>query len=369
MLGRRAVIATAATLCGGCLGTEPDPYDEVREGITIPDDPTPPARPVRIAHWFPEGMLAPLDDRDPELEIDAYPDRATHEAAVADEVVAGQPPDLFMTVLGEELGRYVLVEEIDAIEDVIDAGVRDQFHPTVEHLMHVDGTPYALPVAAWPTNILSLDASAPNALREARTPAGFVEALEDHDDPGLALPSDGEAYLAVLSLLILGARGVATYRRIATGELFMRDLREATALLVRLVRAADKEGDGRFATEPMPGPEWQPFPGTEDVVVLDAVGFCLALRGDHPGAAADVLVRLCDPDIQDALVRETDRWPTVGQDPFVDDPFPATATVVPAVASGCGLDPDVRWRAIEVLDATEWEDPDVLAEDLAAVIR
>ncbi len=415
---RRTVLSrtatTASTALVGCLSrtesrTEPpgSPAVEARQR----------AETVTLAHWC-DGLgtaevVSAIDERLPrsvDLALSSFATRRELEATVASALVAGSPPGTFQTVAGPELERYVRAVTLHTIDDIVTEDRREGIRNDVLSTILLDGDPYAVPMTVDPCNSLFVR---PALLAEVGVepgnvsdPVALVERLSTvRADPpvaALALPGDGAWPFRLLCQLLLARSGPDAYRAIATGDGSIVTLREAVRALATLLdgsvkvttgldraleaflagRAVAMLGDRRVARRLAGADEtpWSvhPFPGTAASFVVDVTACGFPKRTATPRGTAELLGALASSTCQTAIAGATFTLPAVETATLPDilyttalaGAYADAERVIPALSTGCGLDPDARRRASALVDPAvlQTRGVDAMTDRLRAVL-
>ncbi len=384
---RRGFLQTVGlgALSAGCLESRSDAYQEAI--AEIPDDPTgsPPTVTVDAAHWFPANTFAPVTERlsaetdRVEVEWERFSDRRSLERAVADRMVAGRPPDLIQTGLGAELRQYVAV----SVFDPLPASTVEGMAGHLADLCGVDADPYAAPITHMPMNCLAVETGTLNGTERIA-----LEELNRVEPIGIRRTS--MAVFHLFCLMVLAAAGPSGYRGIGTGELAHRTIVKAARACGRLDSmlrwlpprpdAADVSPCGAFLVDPVSvrlldqGWEPRPFPETGGVAVLHATGLARPSRTRNPHGAFRALEAAMAPPVQSGIAARAGHLPAVDSAAFrapgLADRFARAETILPAMSTGCGLDPDRRWLVGRTLaPARMRHNPDAVGDALSAILR
>ena len=366
---RRTLLATGSMLLGsGCLaqGTASERASPV---------PT-----VRVARWRDgPGTVGELPEAKLGIDVQStvHDTRVATKQAVADGMVAADPPDSFQAILGDGITRYARAYTVHALPDIIGPPEIERLHDAVRPLIAVDDEPVAVPVAWSLVNTVWLKP-------EVTVPDGFdpfVSAIVD-GDLSLRVPAvhDPVVGLWVLGMCLLGQRGPAGYRAFVDGTIHLERLRPTVRLADSILAGANHErGDVGFARpfSPIPFPDdWTatPFPGTDTTGIVAATGFCLPKRATAPAAATAFLESMVDPRIQETLVEDVPHrpafdpaksWPASGG--HHPDELTSVRHWLPSMAVGCGLEMDARRRVLAVLAEHRGSAHEVAAQLRAAV--
>lgn len=418
---RRDVLASVAgALCSlGCLEATPDETEVEEWNATEADIPLP-VQHVSIAHWLGRrtsiAMADALERRLPrsvEVEPHGFERRRDLERRIAADLVAGSPPGSFQTVLGEELGRYVLAVTLHEIPDIMTGQHVARLRDGVRDLVILEDEPFAVPVTVDRANTVlvneELVEAADGDLSRIDHPDGLRGFLDDLADSvpaaGLAVPADGRYGLRLVCQSLLALSGADAYTAFADGEIFAITLREAVAFTHRLLAGSAEVvrspagmvtafRDREVALIPADGAARRelgadrrdeyaivPFPGTNDVFAMHATGWSFPKRSETPRGTASVLAGLAEPAVQEAIAEATHTLPAVGDADVprgssefsraIDEALRAADTVVPALSTGCGLDPDTRRRAVQLLEPTRLleDGPDLVGDRLLEIVR
>ena len=397
-ISRRQVLASAgALLSGACLDDDASDQGASRASRIRIEEPEHLSGNIGLAHWFSTSTIEPLlaiaSEMYPEVSIEAntFQTRLRAERAIADSLVDSAPPDLFQTVLGDELARYGGMAELESVPSI--AAEEDLIWDGLGDLILFKGEPFAVPVSVAPTNAIHIHENrmedAGMSLDNVSDPIEFLDLLKEEKIFGM-VPS-GNSRFRLLAQVILGQFGPETYLDISEGALFMEPLRAAIALAEKIESKAvtlsgnSDNGDHKACAIQMYTPAhgidadaWTvaPFPGTDGLTPVHATGFCLAKRGRDRRSATAVLELLHDGVLQLEIASVGGRLPSLTSHREWPAPLAELLTImnqseaiVPAVSTGCGLDSNNRWRAVRLLDDNGWTDQTTLGDELGSILR
>lgn len=403
MWSRRAFLGSLAIGgAGGCTSHSDDAYSASLTDVQPSSDTLPNSARIEIAHWFSPGLFEAVGNEyiDSGQRISlrdiSYEDRESLESSIAEAIVGARPPELFQTVLGEELRRYARVSEIHPIPDIVDDEVRLSMKNGLEELCHVSDIPFAVPVRVSPQNALMVNrerwAFGNSPIRDLQE---FIDIFST-DGPGrLGLRSTGTSVLQLFTLILLGIEGRSAYHEVISGEIWMDVLRtislRCAPLFMNAVWLPTNPDESDLAQcdvvlyDPHMGSlilknQWElrTFPQTGNDVVMHGTGFCLAKRGNTPEGGERVLRTLVNPAVQDHIATEEHHIPPFRAPDSSSTSITPSRTIfeeanntLPSISTGCGLDSDRRYALVQALDPllAAWEDPDNMADLLGAILR
>lgn len=402
---RRAVIAGLTGVGGltGCLSTD--------EGTAAPADEYPSTdveprvRPdIDIALWTwaddPGEFRASLSRElgtDFVITIDPYRSRSALEAGVAERLTEHRAPETFQTIAGKELGRYVLAVTVHDIPDLVPGG---RFRRGVDAQVTLDNEPFAVPVTVECTNWLAVAQTNDATVEDSPNMLAALQACGDPADGArLVFPDAPEWWFRLFCLELLATTGIDGIDEMRAGTPRIGTIRPALERLVTL-RATDRLahgdwqacadrivegtavaalGDARLGvrvedSERSISPvHW---PATGRVASISVTAFPFPKRAVNAHGTTAVLEALGQPAVQSRLAALAGMLPARADTeislPFTylrawDRSVENADIVSPSPATGCGLNPDARARALALFDTHPMEQSSI--DEFARLLR
>ena len=247
------------------------------------------------------------------------------KAKLAADLQNGNPPDSFQGHAGAELQDYIRADQIEPVNDVIDAlGGASVFPKNLLDLLTVQGNIYSVPSNIHRANVVWAN---PDVLKKAGASAepadidAWLADMQKLKDAGVATPlSVGGTWtqLQLFETVLIADLGVDGYTQLFTaqGDWGSDGVKKAVAHYAKLLSYANTASDGDDwpgATDAVinqftlknkkDGVDYTyfPVPGTKGVFDFLADSFTLPKGAKNPGGAKDWLSLIGSPEGQKAF--------------------------------------------------------------------